>query len=359
MRVGAALLEHVRAAGKSSVAVVGIAKNVGKTVTMRALYEAAYAQGVRVGLVSAGRDGEAFDAVFENPKPRLWLYPGTWIATASAAMPERMRVAERSSLPTACGPLEYARVTQEAYYELVGPPTAAGLREAVNALAQRCALVLIDGAIDRLAVIATGDDAIIAACGAAAAQTQNDVVNEIRALVDRLRIPKFDPHEPALFIEGALLTDAASKYVAEKESRQIVVESPAAILLDGRIAARSLSRLRLRCRRTVDVVAVTVASIGPQSTLEPRRFLHEVASATGLPTYDVYAGAAAGRGIISRTRGSRTILHPERVAVAAALGREAIESNEFIVMRDELHGHFPDEVRVVREAPTYLLCEIS
>jgi hypothetical protein len=359
MRVGAALLEHVRAAGKSSVAVVGIAKNVGKTVTMRALYEAAYAQGVRVGLVSAGRDGEATDAVFENPKPRLWLYPGTWIATAFAALPDQMRVEERSSLPTACGPLEYARVTREAFFELIGPPTAAGLRAAVDALAQRCGLVLIDGAIDRLAVIATGDDAIVAACGAAAAATQSEVVGEIRSLVDRLRVPQYDPLQPALFVDGALLPDAAAAFVAEKERRQIVVESPAAILLDGRIARRAFSALQLRCRRPVDVVAVTVASIGPQNAFDPREFLREVAEATNLPVYDVYAGAAAGSGIISSSRGSRTILHPDRLRVAAALGREAIESDEFIVMREDLRGALPDGVSVVREAPAYLLCEIS
>lgn len=359
MRVGAALLEHVRAAGKSSVAVVGIAKNVGKTVTMRALYEAAYAQGVRVGLVSAGRDGEAVDAVFDNPKPRLWLYPGTWIATASEAIPQQMRVDERSSLPTACGPLEYARVTKEAYYELIGPPSALGLRAAVDALAQRCGLVLIDGAIDRLAVIATGDDAIIAACGAAAAATQNDVVDQIRSLVDRLRIPQFDAQEQSLLVEGALLPEAASKLLAAKESRQIVVESPAAILLEGRLAARAFSRLKLRCRRAVDVVAITVASIGPQGAFEPRAFLHEVAEATQLPTYDVYASAAAGPGTLSYSRRSRSMLHPNRVGIEAALGREAIESDEFIVMRDEFRGSLPEGVRVVREAPTYLLCEIS
>lgn len=359
MRVGAALLEHVRAAGKTSVAVVGIAKNVGKTVTMRALYEAAYARGVSIGLVSAGRDGEAVDAVFENPKPRLWLYPGTWIATASEAIPQRMRVDERSSLPTACGPLEYARVTQEAYYELVGPPTALGLRAAVDALAQRCNLVLIDGAIDRLAVVATGDDAIIAACGAAAAATQTGVVEEIRSLVDRLHVPKFDAREPALFVEGALLPAAASKFLTEKESRQIVVESPAAILLDGRVAARAFSQLKLRCRRPVKVVAVTVASIGPHGAFEPRAFLREVAQSTRLPTYDVYASAAAGPGIVSATQRSRMMLHPNRAEAEAALGREAIESDEFIVMRDDFRGGLPAGIRVVREAPTYLLCEIS
>jgi DNA mismatch repair protein MutS2 len=45
-------------------------------------------------------------------------------------------------------------------------------------------------------------------------------------------------------------------------------------------------------------------------------------------------------------------------AVAAALGRE-ISLPEFIVMRSALNGPLPPAVRVVREAPTYLLCELD
>ena len=45
-------------------------------------------------------------------------------------------------------------------------------------------------------------------------------------------------------------------------------------------------------------------------------------------------------------------------AVAAALGRE-VNLPEFIVMRADLSGALPPGVRVVREAPTYLLCELD
>jgi DNA mismatch repair protein MutS2 len=45
-------------------------------------------------------------------------------------------------------------------------------------------------------------------------------------------------------------------------------------------------------------------------------------------------------------------------AVATALGRE-ITGTEFIVMRADLNGALPQGVRVVREAPTYVLCEID
>ncbi|MDH2909737.1 MAG: hypothetical protein HKL92_03760 [Candidatus Eremiobacteraeota bacterium] len=45
--------------------------------------------------------------------------------------------------------------------------------------------------------------------------------------------------------------------------------------------------------------------------------------------------------------------------VAESLGRAARVDEEFIVMRDALVAPLPAGVRVVREAPTYLLCEID
>lgn len=65
------------------------------------------------------------------------------------------------------------------------------------------------------------------------------------------------------------------------------------------------------------------------------------------------AAYAAAQAEYEALRGRQT------AAVAAYLERE-ISANEFIVMRDELPGGIlPAGVRVVREAPTYMLCEID
>lgn len=45
-------------------------------------------------------------------------------------------------------------------------------------------------------------------------------------------------------------------------------------------------------------------------------------------------------------------------AAARALGRDEL-GDEFIVMRDELRGVLPAGVRVIRESPTYFLCELE
>lgn len=295
MQVGDALLERVLDIGSRSVAVVGTGKNVGKTVTMRALYEAAIARGVRAGVVSAGRDGEAIDVIDRNPKPRLWLVPGTWIASA----PRTTRRLDESALPgglnipTACGPLLIARVVEADYYELVGPPTSSGLRVAIDALREHCELVLVDGAIDRLATVASGEECVIVACGAAAAATMDDAVEDLRSVVERLQIPGADEGEPALRIEGALLEDRARELVAARETRQIVVRSPASIALSGNAWRRAREELTIRCEQPVRLVAVTVAPEAARRSFDPGAFLHAVADATHLPAYDVYAGTHA------------------------------------------------------------------
>jgi hypothetical protein len=294
MGVGETLLDAALASGARSVAVVGTGKNVGKTVTMRALYEAAIARGLTVGLVSAGRDGEAIDAIDRNPKPRLWLVEGTWIASA----PRTTRALERHPLPgppipTACGPIALARVVEGDYYELVGPPTVSGLRRAVEALRARCDFVLVDGAVDRLATIAGTPDALIVACGAAAAPTMDDAVDDVRALVERLSLRKPDGSAPALRIEGALFADLARELVSRNERRQVVVHTPAAIALDAKEWHRTAEILTLRSELEVRVLAVTVAPEGARRAFEPQAFARAVAQATGLPVYDVFAGTHA------------------------------------------------------------------
>jgi uncharacterized NAD-dependent epimerase/dehydratase family protein len=295
MRVGHELLELARAGGARSLFVVGTGKNVGKTVAMRAVYEAALAAGLCVALTSIGRDGEAVDAGDAQPKPRLHLMPGTLVATASGVLPRSpaSRLLERSHLRTAAGPLVYAEVAQAAFYELVGPPTASGIREAVELLRGWADFTIVDGAIDRVAALAGGDDAVIVASGASAAGTMGEAVDAAAALVRRLRVAKYDEGEALLRIDGALTASRVAGLIAARERRQIVVRDPTQIALSGKSAAHAFAQLTIRCERPLRVVAATVASIGRDRAFEPRAFAEAVASATGLPVFDVYAGTRA------------------------------------------------------------------
>lgn len=295
MNAGSAIFDLAYAAGAGTLFVVGTGKNVGKTVTARAIYEAAVERGRRTGIASVGRDGEAIDVADGAPKPRLFLHPGTFFATARDVLPRSPAVeyVEDSSLQTAAGTLVYARVASGAHYELVGPPSASGVREAVAVLQSHCETVVVDGAIDRVAALAGVPGGIVVSAGASAGSTPDEAVDAIRALVQRLTIPVADPARAALEIDGALTAARAAELVEARESRQVVVRDPTQVALAGRAAVHAFARLQIRCLRPLHVVAATVASIGRERSFEPRTFARAVASATGLPTFDIYAGERA------------------------------------------------------------------
>lgn len=295
MKVGHALLDLTVAAGADVLFVVGIGKNVGKTVTARAAYEAACERGLRVAVVSVGRDGEAVDVLDARPKPQLRLRPGTLVATARGALPQSPapEILGISQLPTAAGRLIYARVRHASPYELVGPPTASGVREAIGVLREQAQLTIVDGAFDRVAAVAGESGAIVVAGGASAASTLQEAADAMRALVLRLAVPRYEPGVEALHLEGALTAARAAAFIAAGERRQIVVRDPTQIALGGKPALHAFGRLTIRCERPLRPIAATVAPGSAGGGFEPRAFAAAVAQATGLPTFDVYAGTRA------------------------------------------------------------------
>jgi len=280
VRVGLRLLELARESGARAIFVVGTGKNVGKTTALLAIYEAACRSGLRVGLASIG------------PRPRLPLHPNTVFVTARQLLPPSpaVEILKISALESSSGSLLYARTAHAGPYDLAGPSSASGLRAAVEEIAACSDIVLIDGAIDRISTLASCDGAIVVSCGAAAANTEAEAVCDVATLTARLRVPAFDPHRGLLELEGALTATMAADFIAAREERQIVVGDATQIVMNGRSLAEALERLRIRCRRAFDVIATTVCAVAPERSFNPAAFLHAVAGATKLPSYDVFAG---------------------------------------------------------------------
>ncbi|MBV9270865.1 MAG: DUF1611 domain-containing protein [Candidatus Eremiobacteraeota bacterium] len=297
MRVGEALLDLARADGIRSLFVVGTGKNVGKTVTTRAVAEAALQRGLRFGLTSLGRDGEAVDVTDASSKPRLFLRHGALIATARDVLPRApaSELVELSPYSTAAGPLVYARIREPGFFEIVGPPTASAIRSVVARMRELdCEQTIVDGAIDRVAAVAGGSDAVIVCAGASGAGTMTEAVDEVHALVKRLTVPAYDPAGAHVRVAGALTAALAARHASlASTGMQIVVRDPTQIAITGKALLGMMQQLDVRCERPLRVVAATVASIGRERYFEPRAFLQDVARATGLPVFDVYAAQAA------------------------------------------------------------------
>lgn len=163
------------ASGATSVAVVGVAKNVGKTVTMNHLAGELSARGLTVGLVSSGRDGETTDSFTGEPKPSVVPPEGCWVATAEGVLGESgglLAIADVSERPGLLGRLVLGKVIEPCPLELVGPGSVRELSGVVARLrALGADVVLVDGALDRVAAASPSvTDAAVLATGAPAAR---------------------------------------------------------------------------------------------------------------------------------------------------------------------------------------------
>ncbi len=80
------LLNAVERLSPRTISVVGLAKNCGKTTALNHLVAGYRAAAVSVGATSAGRDGEAVDAITRKAKPSIELPPGTPVVTSEGTL---------------------------------------------------------------------------------------------------------------------------------------------------------------------------------------------------------------------------------------------------------------------------------
>jgi len=285
-------------AAARSVVVVGTAKNAGKTTTFNALRAVAARRGVAIAVTSIGRDGEPADALDAEPKPRVRLAPGTIVALPAGLVPRSPALAILDAGgASALGTTVFARVVLPTTCEIAGPPTARAMRATIERLrGLSTGPVFVDGAIDRVAALAGGGDAVIVATGAASGATIARVAAVAADTVARLMLPGRDPqreHARVIVVAGALDARDAEELLADARDATVVVEDPTRIAIRGALFAKLRAAVDLRCERPLRVVACTTSPVGRETALSPRALVEAVARATGLPTFDVVADLAA------------------------------------------------------------------
>ena len=183
------------------LALVGLAKNTGKTETLAVLLRElasspqGEAEGRRVGVTSVGRDGEERDVIDARiEKPRVRLAAGSLVATtdgllrASAIAHDLL---EQTGVRTPLGQVLVARLRDAGAIEVAGPSAAADVRAVADAmLAHGARQVLIDGAVDRRAASSPDvSDGLVLATGAVLDGDVHEVVSQTRDAVELLRLP--------------------------------------------------------------------------------------------------------------------------------------------------------------------------
>lgn len=199
-------------AGTRRVALVGLAKNTGKTETLAAILAEHAAASRQVGVTSIGRDGEEHDAIDARiDKPRINLQAGSLVASTGALLRASGLAHERlaqTGVRTPLGEVVVARLSEPGTVEVAGPSAAEDVRavseEMVGLGAEQ---VLIDGAIDRRAASSPDvADGLVMSTGAILAEDIEEVVSRTRNAVALVRLGSVPRDTP----EGRRLRELAA-----------------------------------------------------------------------------------------------------------------------------------------------------
>lgn len=150
----------------STVTVIGLCKNAGKTTALcRLMVELAEE---RLAITSVGRDGERTDIVTGTEKPEIWVREGTLFATAKGLLPTcdvTVEVLSATDVTTPLGQVAVFRALSDGYVQLAGPSAVGQLEPLAQTFrrlgAQR---ILIDGAAGRKSLAGAGGDGCAILC---------------------------------------------------------------------------------------------------------------------------------------------------------------------------------------------------
>lgn len=265
------------------LALVGLAKNTGKTVALAALLSELSAAGRRVGVTSVGRDGEERDVIdVRIEKPPVRMQAGGLVATTDAllrasGLPHEL--IERTGVRTPLGEVLVARLRGAGTIEVAGPSASRDMRAVTETmLAAGAEQVLIDGAIDRRAASSPQvSDALVMSTGAVLSGEIEEVVRRTVDAVALVRLPSAPaevarqygerPGEQASTLvdeEGRELLRLPPRFVLTAQPQEIAAllsEHPETkrVLVAGALPERFLAELALAARRGRLSLAAVVA----------------------------------------------------------------------------------------------------
>jgi hypothetical protein len=235
------------------LALVGLAKNTGKTVALAALLRELQAEDRCVGVTSIGRDGEEHDVIDARiDKPRIFLAAGNLVASTDALLRASGVAHERltqTGVRTPLGEVIIARLEEQGAVEVAGPSAAEDVREVGEAMISFGAEhVLIDGAIDRRAASSPDvADGLVLSTGAILSTDLEEVVARTRDAVELVRLPVAGENaaEQRITVARRLALDAEPTEIAT-----LLREHPQTMTLqvEGALGERFLEGLLAACK---------------------------------------------------------------------------------------------------------------
>ncbi len=182
----------------SSLSIVGLEKNTGKTVCLNYVLRRLHELGVSTAVTSIGVDGEQTDSVYATAKPEVTLYEGMYLITSERHYLQRRCVSEildLSNQRTALGRLLTARILSSGKALISGAAATAILAQQIEHFKQQgIQLTVIDGALSRLSLASpTVTDSMILATGAAVSPNLQQLISKTRFVCRLIDLPEVEP----------------------------------------------------------------------------------------------------------------------------------------------------------------------
>lgn len=327
-------LEEIRSL--RSLAVVGLAKNTGKTETLNFILRELRGEAERVAVTSIGVDGERKDRVTQTEKPEIYFPRGMTFITSEFHYSHRELTAEIQEVSpesTSLGRLLTARTVIPGKVLLSGPASTGGLRRLLARTARaEVGLTIIDGALSRLSLASPAvTDGLVLATGAAVSTNIRELVRQTKyvyelvmlepveeALRERLEsiergvwaigedgtlhdleIPsvllmaragkdlfRYGHH---LYVAGVITDKLLDALRAQQEKAELVVQDFTKVFAGDRSYRNFIaSGGSLRCVRQSRLVGVTVNPQSPSGyRLDSDALQQAMREALGIPVYDV------------------------------------------------------------------------
>jgi hypothetical protein len=265
------LFERLKDNDIRTLSVIGLAKNVGKTTTMNYIIrEASGRREIRLGITSSGWDGEAYDTITGEPKPRIIVPPGTLVATTEDCLRRTTAPFERvkeTGMMTSLGDVVLIRAVEAGGVEVAGPTTISELCRVRDMMLEAgCTLVIFDGALNRKASASPEvSQAMILATGMNAGYHLDDVKKKTAFHIEIFSQQGWNPkvfplpHPPstaqALLLDGSGAIIEAIELEALRSGKDCPsLKKGGTLVFSGSITDTILETL-MRSHCTIDIVA--------------------------------------------------------------------------------------------------------
>lgn len=329
--------------GYGSIAVVGLAKNVGKTVTLNHLLGEAHRRHITTGVTSIGVDGENTDIVTRTQKPEIKIYHGMLFATSETHYRIRRLEAEILNLgtrQTSMGRIVTAKALTDGKAMLSGPAETSGISALINEMHSFGAeTVFVDGALSRLSPASPAvTDAMVLATGAAVSPEISRIVNKTAFTCRLIDLEEVDeelqrkltllktgvwtidsegtPHdlgvESALDIEkikdslfrygttiyiSGMVGDRLLKYLTAQKNKGricLIVKDFTRLFVDPAVLNDFCKNGEIKVLKKSKLIGVTINPWSPQGfTVDKEKLLEKMAAKLPVPVYNIASGESS------------------------------------------------------------------